>query len=127
MESTAFFAKKSSDQEKQEERGMYTKSGKKLDTKYYCDNCKYYGHTRKECWHLIGYPHDKDKEPKKSKKEAAKKAKLEVENQSSTSQNLSLNNEEIQLIKDMISKGNIHFGFHTDVLKNNWIIDIGAS
>lgn len=106
-ESTTFFAKKVGDQEKNDERGMFTKSGKKLDTRFYCDNCKYYGYTRKECWHLIGYPND-NKEPKKSKKEkkeAAKKAKLEVANQESTSQTHSLNNEEIQLIKDLISKG----------------------
>lgn len=41
----------------------------------------------------------------KEKKEAAKKAKTEVANQVATSQVSSLNNGEIQLLRELINKG----------------------
>lgn len=44
------FAEKDSNSK---EIGRYTKSGKKLNTDYFCDHCNYYGHTRAKCWHLV--------------------------------------------------------------------------
>lgn len=67
-ESSAFFAKKNTESSEQDEkRGLYSRSGMKLDTRFYYDNCKFYDHLRKDCWHLIGFP--KDKEQKKNQKE----------------------------------------------------------
>lgn len=54
---SAHWAKKASEKDENiQERGRYTKSRKKLNTKYFCDHCNFYGHVKEKCWHLIGYP-----------------------------------------------------------------------
>lgn len=59
---SAHWAKKTVEKdENSSERGRYTKSGKKLNTKYFCEHCNYYGHVKEKCWHLIRYPRRKMK------------------------------------------------------------------
>lgn len=108
-ENPQFFMQRVTDTEKRRKiprECMQKMAKKKLDTRFYCDNCKFFGHTRKECYHLIGYP--KDKNPKESKKgeKDSKKAKNEVANQASTSTppTPTFNSEEILLLKELLSK-----------------------
>lgn len=46
-----------------------SESGKMLDTNFYFDNCKYFGHVSKDCYHIIGFSEKKtqDKKHKKAK------------------------------------------------------------
>lgn len=131
---SAFFAQKDDKTvDATRKRGMYAKSGKKLDTRFYCDNCKFYGHERKNCWHLIGHPKDRDKNKKKYTEKKIQEAETASANQvsaqqTSASTNISLTPEEIQMFKHFLAKTNgMDFSFHINYFKFEWIIDTGAS
>lgn len=47
--------------EKKENKKYYSEEGKKLNTDLYCDNCRYHEHTRSNCYHIIGFPENKEK------------------------------------------------------------------
>lgn len=87
VESSTIYAKKLLESSKQKQvKGMYSRSGKKLDTRFYCDSCKFYGHFRKNCCHLVGFSKDKSNK----KKENNKKANVENANRASTTTTPSL-------------------------------------
>lgn len=82
------------------EIGRYSKSGKKLNTNFFCDHCNFFGHVRENCYHLIGYPKDKKKNEGKSKDEKEKKKpKLDMANTASI-----LTDEDCKLIKELIHR-----------------------
>lgn len=107
IEPISLFAKNNNNEtEKKDEKGMYSSKGKKLDTKYYCDNCKFYGHLRKDCWYLVGFPHEKVEKAKKEKKNSSKKPKTDSANQASTSLSSSLTTDELLQLKELLRKNN---------------------
>lgn len=59
---SAHWAKKAKDKDdnKSSEKGRYRKSGKKLNTNFFCDHCNFYGHVKENWWHNIGY-HEEEK------------------------------------------------------------------
>lgn len=97
--STTLYTKKNEKEEKNDEpkkKGVCSKNGKKLDTNFYCDNCKYFGHLREDCYHIVDFP--------KKNKNNSKKAK-DSANQATTSTNMpNLSNEELLLLKDLLNK-----------------------
>lgn len=131
LSESAFYAKKETKNPPKRTKGMYAKNDKKLDKRFYCDNCKYYGHTRDKCYHLVG-------KPKFQKKNQSKKEKTENEaaNQvaaTTSKPKLSLTQDEIQLFKDFIASnktnnsGNIYsFSFNVNSYIDRWIVDTGA-
>lgn len=109
------------------ERGRYSKTGKKLNTDYFCDHCNIYGHIRANWWHLNGYPKKKN-EKGKEEESSKKKAKTEVAAIVS-----SFTDEDYKLIKELIAKsstpnnsGNASFS-HPIFFYNSWICDSGAT
>lgn len=90
---------------------MYAKNDKKLNTRYLYDNCKFYGHVRKDCYHLIEYLKDKIKLKKKDSEKKDKKSDTEVVNQASASISPGLSQEEVQLFRDFLAKSSNDFSF----------------
>lgn len=122
---SAHWAKKATEKDENlQERGRrYTKSGKKLNTKFFFEHCNYYGHVKEKCWHLIGYPKKKN-EGKENEDWKNKKVKVETTNSATA-----LSEEEYKLIKDFILKsGENFFSFtSTNISNSEWICDSRAS
>lgn len=98
---------------------MYSKNGKKLVTKFFNVTINSMDtYLRKDCYHLVGFSNVKKSN---KKKENNKKAKIENVNQVTTTTTPTITSEEIQMLKDMLSKVN-----GMNFLSNEWIIDTRA-
>lgn len=101
---TALYAKKMSgfrSEPYNSDKYKFSRKGVKLNLKIRCDNCWFFGHKKEACYHLNGYPNDKEPPRKQLKTDLVKKRNAD---QANTATGYSLSEEEYKVMQNFFMK-----------------------